>query len=78
MPSAINKKMLSKSLSEPAVTMDEAVTFRGQQFVKGVFSMYDEKALISISFSLRNYDISIQQGISTKISRRKFNIANLE
>ena len=30
MPSAVNKKMLSKSLSEPAVTMDEAVTFRGQ------------------------------------------------
>ena len=59
MPSAVNKKMLSKSLSEPAVTMDEAVTFRGQQFVKGVFSMYDEKALISISLSLRNYDISI-------------------
>lgn len=59
MPAAMNKKMLSKSLSEPIVPMDEVVTFRGQQFVAGVFRMYDERAVISVSLNMRTFDISI-------------------
>ena len=59
MPAAMNKKMLSKSMSEPIVPMDEVVVFRGQQFVAGVFRMYDERAVISVALNMRTFDINI-------------------
>ena len=78
MPATSNKKVLSKSMTEPMVALDEMATFTGQQFVPGMFRMYDEKAVIQISLNLRTYEISIQQGITSRISRRRFLIQHLE
>ena len=59
MPAGFAKQMVSGSLIEQATIKEERVTFKGQQYVQGVFRMYDEKAVIIIVLNLRTYDIII-------------------
>ena len=53
------------------------VTLRGQQIERSVFRMYDDKVYTVLNINLKTYALTIEHGINSKISKRRFNVKEI-